>query len=175
MINGEKFKTELRELGDFAIRKDGTLCECDDINCGDCDGALCDCVKVGCKCCIFDEYEDCTKARMKWLVSEYKEKPVLSKFERNILEWVRWVHNNHFKYIARDENGNLYVYTSKPEKSESVWIPEKSESVRMSSDRSCYLTIFNSLFNFIKWEDAEPTSIKEILENCEVVENESNE
>ena len=162
MINGEKFKTELIELGDFAIRKDGTFCECDDINCGDCDGALCDCVKVGCKCCIFDEYDDCTKARMKWLVSEYKEKPVLTKVERNILEWVRWVHKNHFKYIARDENGNLYVYVSKPSKYECTWL---------GRDEICYLTIFNDLFNFVKWEDEEPASIKEVLENCEVVEN----
>lgn len=30
---------------------------------------------------------------------------------------------------------------------------------------------FDDLFQFIKWEDAKPTSIEELLKNCEVTEN----
>ena len=32
-------------------------------------------------------------------------------------------------------------------------------------------TLFNNLFPFIKWEDKEPTLIKEVLNNCEVIED----
>lgn len=31
------------------------------------------------------------------------------------------------------------------------------------------LTAFNELFGFIKWEDSKPTSIEDVLNNCEVV------
>ena len=37
------------------------------------------------------------------------------------------------------------------------------------------LNVFINLFPFIKWEDEEPTSIEDVLNNCEVVEDESNE
>lgn len=32
-----------------------------------------------------------------------------------------------------------------------------------------------SLFQFVQWENSEPTSIEDVLNNCEVVEDESNE
>lgn len=44
----------------------------------------------------------------------------------------------------------------------------------MEENRQKYeLTKFEKeLFNFLSWEDEEPTNIKELLENCEVVDNE---
>ena len=33
------------------------------------------------------------------------------------------------------------------------------------------MVMFDKLFQFIKWEDSTPTPIKEVLENCEVVED----
>jgi hypothetical protein len=33
------------------------------------------------------------------------------------------------------------------------------------------LNDFSNLFQFTNWEDEEPTSIQEVLENCVVVEN----
>lgn len=33
------------------------------------------------------------------------------------------------------------------------------------------LTIFDGTFQFVKWRDEEPTSIKEVLDNCEVIED----
>lgn len=32
---------------------------------------------------------------------------------------------------------------------------------------------FRNLFEFVEWEDKEPTSIQEVLDNCEVIGNES--
>lgn len=33
------------------------------------------------------------------------------------------------------------------------------------------MVMFDKLFQFIKWEDSTPTPIKEVLENCEVVDD----
>ena len=51
------------------------------------------------------------------------------------------------KYIARDRNNKLYVYTEKPVR----W--------------SCYqisADIFGDIFSFIKWEDEEPWGIEDL-------------
>ena len=34
------------------------------------------------------------------------------------------------------------------------------------------MNMFDIKFDFIKWEDEEPTNIKELLENCEVIDDE---
>ena len=34
-----------------------------------------------------------------------------------------------------------------------------------------WLGVFNKLFQFVQWEDSAPTLIKDVLENCEVVED----
>lgn len=31
------------------------------------------------------------------------------------------------------------------------------------------MVMFNKLFQFVQWEDSTPTLIKDVLENCEVV------
>ena len=43
--------------------------------------------------------------------------------------------------------------------------------IKKNQNYSHDLTLFNELFKFIRWEDAEPTSIEELLKNCEVTEN----
>ena len=65
--------------------------------------------------------------------------------------------NNGFKWAARDLNGELFLYTSKPYKDETneVWLCVKGINS---------LRAFKGLFNFIKWEDGKPISIKSILE-----------
>lgn len=60
-----------------------------------------------------------------------------------------------FEYIARDENGELWVYGVKPEKREREgewWDPDNG------------LLPFSGLFQFIKWEDEEPYLIEDLLE-----------
>lgn len=57
-----------------------------------------------------------------------------------------------WKYIARDKNGELYLYDTRPNGKGNVsWLEEK-EYVGLS--------MFRHLFQELKWEDAEPTKIK---------------
>lgn len=76
----------------------------------------------------------------------------------------------HFKWIARDQDGLLYVYDKKPQKAIDIgcinpgyWFCEDDEY------DSAPMIVFNSLFQNIKWEDSEPTSIEDVLGNCEVI------
>ena len=150
MINAEKHKNELRTLNELkklcncALRKDN--------------GAFGSCSDVGCENCMFNDDEGCSYARFKWLLSEYKEKIILSKFERDILEWA---YNECLEYITRDKDGNLYAHPSKPDKISGAWD---------CCDGVGDLTVFNKLFDFIEWEDTEPRSIEKLLKNCEVLE-----
>ena len=64
--------------------------------------------------------------------------------------------DNRNKWIARDGDGSLFVYCSKPIKKESSWVSE------MFLDW-CDIWIFKHLFQFIKWEDEEPYLIEDLL------------
>ena len=65
----------------------------------------------------------------------WERKPELSEAERVILENI----SKEYKYIARDEVGNLFIYSSHS------------------------FAIFNDLFKMVKWEDEEPTLIADLL------------
>lgn len=151
MINAEKHKNELRtlngikELRDWAIKKDN--------------GSFGRCSYIGCRNCIFNNYEDCNYARMKWMLSECKGSLKVSKLEFDILLYL--YHNTKYRYIARDEGGYLFAYYYPVVKGFENW--EGGENYET-------LDIFVTLFKFVKWEDEEPTSIKEVLDNC-IVEN----
>ncbi len=151
MINAEKHKDELRtlnnikELRDWAIKKDN--------------GSFGRCSYIGCRNCIFNIYEDCNYARMKWMLSEAKGSLKVSKLEYDILLYI--YNNTKFRYIARDEGGYLFAYYYPVVKGFENW--EGGENYET-------LDIFVTLFKFVKWEDEEPTSIKEVLDNC-IVEN----
>ena len=60
--------------------------------------------------------------------------------------------DGEYKWIARDRDGNLCVYDGKPRKRGSYWY----------SDNYYRLSYFNHLFPAIKWEDEEPTRIRDI-------------
>lgn len=150
MLNGEKNKKKILDLTEggyyFAVRKDGQNIarSCDGLNCED---------------CIFDEEEDCgcSFSRMKWMLSEYREPVKLTRSEYSLL---RHVYKLYYKYIARDKNGDISLYLDKPDKDllTEIW-----------HGKEYAFTLFNSLFKFVKWEDLEPTSIEEVLNSCEVI------
>ena len=99
---------------------------------------------------IMKVYKDYTCKELLW---ERKEKKlVISEDEKAILRNVP----KHYKWIARDENGNLYIYEIEPEKGLTMW-------------KSCGLSMvsFNHLFRFIQWEDKEPYLIEELLKGEE--------
>lgn len=107
-----------------------------------------------------DEIILCSTRKTKWLLSEYKEPVKLTKFERDILEYA--LKNTDYRFITRDDENKLYFYSTKPRKYNRYWQYLAQNQRRVLSD---------DLFRFIRWSDEEPTSIKEVLENCEVVEN----
>lgn len=74
----------------------------------------------------------------------------------------------HFKWIARDQDGLLYVYDKKPQREEDhdrtnpgYWVCEDAEH------DVAPMIAFNSLFQNIKWENEEPTLIKDALDKVE--------
>ena len=95
---------------------------------------------------IMKVYKDYTCKELLW---ERKEKPQLNEDEKAILKVLL---KEKYKWIARDKNGCLYVYASKPEKVITIW---ESSGLPMMP--------FNHLFQFIKWEDDEPYLIEELL------------
>lgn len=151
MINAEKFKKEIRAMTDesttFAFNADDptVIRKCNDLDCHEC---LFNCGK-------------CFLERMRWIISEYKEPVKVSGLEHELLKF--WYESGCcYRYIARDSSGNLFLYVRRPTKKAEVWA---------SIEWHKFISDFNDLFKFVKWEDEEPTSIKEVLDNCEVVEN----
>lgn len=68
--------------------------------------------------------------------------------EKTIARNIDW----EYKWMARDWDGNLCIYEEKPKKRNDRWI----------SDDYDYIFYFNYLFSAIKWEDDEPTLIRDI-------------
>ena len=60
-----------------------------------------------------------------------------------------------YKYIARDENGDLNVYETKPTKcvGKGYW----------DSDAFCSLNPFKQNFEWVKWTDVQAQKISDIL------------
>lgn len=153
MLNAEKNKEKILDLTEggyyFAVRKDrqNIARSCDGLNCED---------------CIFDEEEDCgcSFSRMKWMLSEYREPVKLSRLEYEILKWAK---KEGYKYIARTSSNSVFVHANKPNKLNYCWVSEDGNDE--------YLGMFNKFFQFVKWEDSEPTSIQDVLDKCEVVED----
>lgn len=150
MLNAEKNKKVILDLTEvgyyFAVRKDGQNIarSCDGLNCED---------------CIFDEEEDCgcSFSRMKWMLSEYKEPIKVNKLEYDILKHLS--DNTKYLYITRDRCNRLFLYGMEPTKGDGYW----------QGKYYAGMSAFNKLFQFIKWEDSTPTPIKDVLDNCEVV------
>ncbi|MGN8659572.1 hypothetical protein [Catenibacterium mitsuokai] len=152
MINAEKFRKELLELSNqniaFAVRRENqnAVVRCDSIK--------------RCTDCLFGRGR-CSVNSTKWLLSEYKEPIKLSRLEHDILKYLS--DNTRHMYIVRDGNGNIFLYDVKPEKSKSApWWTGRG---------MCHMVMFNKLFQFAQWSDEEPRAIKDILENCVVVED----
>ena len=94
---------------------------------------------------IIKVYQDYTCKELLW---ERKEKPRLTEDEKVSLRNLP----KQYKWIARDIDGCLYVYASKPKKGITMW---ESDGLPMIP--------FVHLFQFITWEDEEPYSIEELL------------
>lgn len=113
-------------------------------------------------------YKHCGKqlcgasSTFKWLCEEYKEPVKLSKLEYDILKYLS--DNTVHMYIVRDGNGDICLYDAEPKKSENGdwWVGRTVHGG---------MVMFNKLFQFVQWKDSTPTSIKDVLENCEVIDD----
>lgn len=153
MLNAEKYKNELLKV----INEN----EQDFIAFDDRDNSVKNCTTMVCKNCKFTRTKAkalCTQTKLKWLLSEYKEPIKLTRLEHGILEYL--FKNKQYKFIVRERNDDLFIYKSNPKKEADGW---------QSLSMSCGLGLFNGLFEFVTWGDEEPTSIEEVLNNCEVV------
>ena len=107
------------------------------------DGKIEFCCNVRCNYCEFFD-GDCTPGKIRWMYAEAL--PTLTRRERAFCEYVC------SGYIARDMSGDLYWHSYKPEKFENFWsTPEDFDRVEYAD------------FEFIKWEDEEPWSVKDLL------------
>lgn len=154
MTNGEKYRDKLlkfieeRDAGSFTFSKgeEGKFWQCGGKPCFECG--------------MVKERSNCSVMRLKWLLSEYKEPVKLTELEHGILEYL--LENRQYGFVVRERNGFIYIYKSNPKKEADGW-----KSLSLSRE----LGPFNNLFQFVQWEDSEPTSIKEVLDNCVVKGN----
>ena len=155
MLNAEKYRDKLLKFieegdaGSFTFSKgeEGKFWQCGGRRCSECG--------------MTKEGSNCSLARIKWLLSEYKEPIKLSRLEYEILKYLQKKKN---AYISRSKNGELVVHRIKPISKENAYWKGMDISY-------CLKTFEDDLFHFVKWEDEEPTLIKEVLNNCEVVED----
>lgn len=74
--------------------------------------------------------------------------PELTELEKNILNNL----NKEYRFIARDQNGKLFVYKTLPYKEHTTWSGDYSELP------------FSKLFKFITWDNPCPYVIENLLE-----------
>ena len=158
MLNAEKYKDKLLKFVEenhdslFGLDKNSEPISCAVSRCNNC--------QFGFKKSKYVEGYSCSAAKIKWILSEYKEPVKLTRFEYFILDWL--LNSQCVRYIARDRNGNLYAHINKPCRVKYEWRGNVS---------AVDLTIFGEFFAFVKWQNTEPTSIEDVLNNCEVVES----
>lgn len=154
MLNAEKYKNEILEKSnvvfDFSISKDRHTIE--------------KCLGV-CDNCIFCNIgEHCSNVKVKWLLSEYKEPVKLIRVEHEIL---RYLYKRDYRYIAREESERVIAFKGRPHKITcGTWNTISDEKIGFLN-----LYDFSNLFQFTNWKDLEPTAIEDVLNNCEVVED----
>lgn len=140
MKNRKKFAKEILDIackGDsFSVTKSGEITFCD---------------RFKCDMCKFNDStgeKSCRTKRYEWSESEYVEKHTITSKEKKFLDLLL----PNYKYIAREKNGFLLVYTEKPIKILETW----------GLANCALMNMFDIKFDFIKWEDEEPWGIEDL-------------
>lgn len=141
MKNKEKFKDEIVNIicdgNSIAINKETYLPTA-------CSGFECS------NCLFYTVKLNCTDALVKWANQEYKETNVISFNDYFFLGFIK----DKFKYIARDENGNLYAHAINPKKYKEygVWIG--TDAINLFK--------FNIDFPMVKYTDEQAWKISDL-------------
>lgn len=148
MKNREKYAKEILEYASstekaIAVCKE-TMKPCD-----------CSATSIRCKNCICSVDDSCENEPLyKWAMAEYIERQKISRKDRAFLDYLK-----DYKYIARDGDGELYVYITKPKKGLRNWTDARFKS----------LAGLDIDLPMIKWSDADPWKIDD-LKKLEVVD-----
>lgn len=113
---------------------------------------------VGCPRCPFKDYKCTFKNNTPDMWKELEEQYEITLLEREMLKRFKTV---GYSYVARDSSGDVYIYNNKPDKFETYWS-------NGSCDNSLY--DFDDLFQFVQWEDEEPTKIGDVLNNHVIID-----
>lgn len=118
---------------------------------------LLDCFETVSKLEYYDEDLRHEEARTLDIVEVFRsiwkrEEPTITSDERVLLENI----DKKYQYIARDDEGWLFLFEEKPKKDTAFW--QKS----VHSD-ICSFGCYAHLFKMVKWEDDEPWTIEDLL------------
>lgn len=162
MLDEETYKKELVRMWDMQRGNDYKGKDiCDGVFCEDCPlSEINNDERDGCM--DVKNVFEIIKIVERWSKENPPKKYRVSQLEYDILKYIS--DNTIFIYIARDENGKSYIFEAEPRKLDDWWY-----GCGLS-----YMRIFDELFQFVQWEDKEPTSIQNVLENCEVEDNDDN-
>ena len=88
----------------------------------------------------------------------YKPLHLITQDERVILRNIKG-----YTWLARDEDGRIFMYGAKPLKLTSKWLEmsHHTSCLEMSHHMSCFN--YSHLFDFIQWTDDEPYNINDLL------------
>lgn len=112
------------------------------------------CAWFPCEHCLFNGYASCDTKLAEWAESEYIETAKISKKDRAFLDYLKG-----YKCVARDGDGELYVYITKPKKGLRNWADARFKS----------LAGLDIDLPMVKWSDDEPWKIDD-LKKLEVVD-----
>lgn len=145
MKNKEKFAKEIFELainGEcLAVDKNNRPTVCTGVNCDNC--ILYTGTGKGA----------CREKLKEWAEAEYIEKKVFTEEEKALL-----IALSKINWVAKDKNGDVYLYSNKPSKIIQGWGWDLANGCMIK------LQNFSDVkFESVKWEDEEPTSREEVL------------
>ena len=104
----------------------------------------------------FKEWIYSTLGFNKLIVSEIIKLPKKKEFTDDELCILRNI-NKEYKWIARDNNGSVCIFSEKPYREDDAW----GNVIRTPyNDFNCY----NHLFDQVLWEDEEPVYIDDYVE-----------
>lgn len=149
MKNKEKFKNEIVDI----------ICNGDSVGINKETYTPVPCCKIPCdKCLFYTEKLLCVDALVNWANQEYKEPNAMSFKDSFFLGFIK----DEYKYIARDENGDLYAFAIEPKKYEErgTWIGMNAAS----------LSKFNIVFPMVKYTDEQAWKISD-LKKLKLVKN----
>lgn len=122
-------------------------------------GRIAPCCSTPCVECLFNS-DKCKEKVREWAESEYIEQAKISKRDMAFLDYLR----EEYKFVARNEDGKLFAYSSKPYKDKNFkcWCVYDCINNRL-------ILNYNVDFPMVKWSDSEPWKIED-LKKLQVVE-----